>query len=39
LDKSGILFVEGNATEDKILIQAGIYKPKNLITALPSRSF
>lgn len=36
LDKNGILFVEGDATEDAVLIQAEIKNAKNLITALPS---
>jgi voltage-gated potassium channel len=36
LDKNGILFVEGDATDDKVLTQAAIQKAKNLITALPS---
>lgn len=36
LDKNGILFVEGDATDDKILAQAMIQNAKNLITALPS---
>ncbi|MDP2089921.1 MAG: NAD-binding protein [Flavobacteriaceae bacterium] len=36
LDKNGILFVEGDATDDKVLLQAMIQNAKNLITALPS---
>ena len=36
LDEEGILNVEGDATLDETLINAGIYKASNLITALPS---
>lgn len=34
-DDGNILFVEGNATEDEVLVQAGIKRAKALITALP----
>lgn len=36
VDKLTILNVEGDATEDDVLIKAGILKASNLITALPS---
>lgn len=36
LDKNGILFVQGDATDDKFLSLAEIKSAKNLITALPS---
>lgn len=36
LDEEGILYVEGDATTDEVLIKAGIKKVDNLITALPS---
>lgn len=36
LEKNNILFVEGDATEDAVLLKAEISKAKNLITALPS---
>jgi voltage-gated potassium channel len=34
LEQSNYLFVEGDATQDEILLQAGIKKAKNLITVL-----
>jgi voltage-gated potassium channel len=36
LDINGILYVVGDATDDKVLIQGLVQKAKNLITALPS---
>lgn len=36
LEKNNILFVEGDATEDAVLLKAEIQNAKNLITALPS---
>ena len=36
LDTEGILNIEGDATIDDVLLQAGINKASNLITALPS---
>lgn len=35
-DDGRILFVEGDATEDEVLLQAGIKRAKALITALPN---
>jgi voltage-gated potassium channel len=35
-DDSNFLIVEGNATQDEVLMEAGIKKAKALITALPS---
>lgn len=36
LDEEGVLYVEGDATIDEVLMKAGIEKVSNLITALPS---
>lgn len=36
LDKEGILFVRGDATDDETLIKAGILKARGLITAVTS---
>ncbi len=36
LEAEGILYVEGDATTDEVLISAGISNATNLITALPS---
>ena len=36
LDAANMLYVEGDATNDNILIKAGLIDAKNLITALPS---
>lgn len=36
LDEEGILYIEGDATTDEVLLKAGIEKASNLITALPS---
>ncbi len=36
LDREGVLVIEGDSTIDEVLVQAGIYTAKNLITALPS---
>jgi len=36
LEADGTLCVEGDATTDEVLISAGIFNSKNLITALPS---
>ncbi len=36
LEEEGILYVEGDATTDEVLIKAGVKKVSNLITALPS---
>ncbi|PCI34663.1 MAG: potassium channel protein [Flavobacteriaceae bacterium] len=36
LDRLGVPYVEGNATEDESLIQAGISRANSLIAALPS---
>ena len=36
LDEEGVLYVEGDATTDEVLMKAGIEKVSNLITALPS---
>ena len=36
LDEEGILYVEGDATTDEVLMRAGIERVSNLITALPS---
>ncbi|ABA90362.1 TrkA domain protein [Syntrophotalea carbinolica DSM 2380] len=38
LAKEGILFVQGDATDDDTLIQAGILRAKGLITAVTSES-
>lgn len=35
-ENEGRLFIEGNASEDEVLVRAGIEKAKCLITALPS---
>lgn len=36
LEEEGILYIEGDATTDEVLLKAGIEKADNLITALPS---
>lgn len=36
LEEEGILYIEGDATTDEVLLKAGIEKASNLITALPS---
>lgn len=36
IDEEGLLYVEGDATLDEVLIKAGIEHASNLITALPS---
>ena len=35
-NREDILFIEGNATEDEILLNAGIKKAKSIITTLPA---
>ncbi len=35
-EKGDIVYIQGNATEDEVLIKAGVHKAKALITALPS---
>ena len=36
LDEEGIMYIEGDATTDAVLLRAGIERASNLITALPS---
>ena len=36
IEEDGILFIEGDATDDDSLIEAGVKNAQNLITALPS---
>ena len=36
LDEEGLLYIEGDATTDEVLLKAGVEKARNLITALPS---
>lgn len=36
LERDGILYIEGDATNDEDLVQAGLDRAKSLITALPS---
>ncbi|NVK52706.1 MAG: potassium channel protein [Flavobacteriaceae bacterium] len=36
IDEEGLLYVEGDATLDEVLLSAGIEQASNLITALPS---
>ncbi len=38
IEEQGLLFVEGDATDDESLLRAGVKNAKNLITALPSDS-
>ncbi len=36
LDEEGVLYIDGDATTDEVLLKAGVEKASNLITALPS---
>lgn len=36
LDEAGVMYVEGDATQDEVLLKAGIKNASNLIIALPS---
>ena len=36
LEQEGVLYIEGDATTDEVLVKAGIENASNLITALPS---
>lgn len=38
LDQQGLLYIQGDATRDEVLLQAGIQKAKGLITAVTSDS-